>query len=152
MTKFTIIEGLVEVKVYSTVQRMRKALKRLYHKQSFNHTEAIVIPITAYRVKKDRMDKLPLVAEVLLHENVSIPVIAHEAIHIATVIHRSKKWDWKIARGIDFKEERFAYTVTYIMQELLKYFPSQIDPFSYELRDFKLDEIDRWARASRRKK
>lgn len=148
MTKFTIVEGLVEVKVYPTRGGMRRALRQNYG-NDFTKTEAVVVPVTAYNFSKDRKERLPLVAEVFLHKQVTLPVLVHECIHVSTVIHRSKKWDFKIARNINSKEERFAYTMTYVIQEMMNIFKPATNTDDY---NFSLDELGFWVRASRRKK
>jgi hypothetical protein len=80
-----------------------------------------------------------------LHENSSLPVVVHEALHAATTCMRYDKQNINLSNGINYKEELLAYTQTAILQDILKVF------FPKTNSDYDLTDIKWWARNSVKK-
>jgi hypothetical protein len=133
----------IEVKVYKSRNAMRKAIRRIGY--SCDHTEAMLVPVTAFTFKNGEETKLSLIGEMYLHENAALPVVVHETLHAATTVLRSNKEALNLSTKITYKEELLAYTQTAILQDVLKEF------FPKKNSQYKFDNIKRWARDSVKK-
>jgi hypothetical protein len=134
----------IEVRLYKTKAAMRRAIRRIGYNCDF--TEAMVIPIiVAYSFKGGKETKIDIAGEMYLHENSSLPVVVHEALHAATTCMRYDKQNINLSNGINYKEELLAYTQTAILQDILKVF------FPKTNSDYDLTDIKWWARNSVKK-
>lgn len=138
MISFTT--NTVEVKIYKTKAAMRRAIRKIGY--GCDYTEAMVIPCQVFKFKDGKEVKIPISAELYLHENATMPVVVHETLHAATTVLRGKKQSLDLGRYINRREEKLAYTQTAILQDVLKRFFPKTNS-TYDLKD-----IDWWANNS----
>lgn len=131
----------IEVKIYKTKRSMRSALRRIGY-NNVGYTESIVIPCDAYSYKDGKRKKLPLIGEVYIHEQATMPALVHETLHAATTLLRRNGADMNLSRRINKKEELLAYAQTSILQDVLKSF------FPKKNSSYKLDDLNWWANGS----
>lgn len=130
----------VEVRIYSTRSSMKRHLRNIGYDSK--HIGAIVMPVTHYVMKDGKWKKSPLIAEMVLHANIELPILAHETLHAATTVIREKRKSLKLGRNIGLNEERLAYVQTAILQDILRHF------FPKKNSDYDLRDVEWWARRS----
>jgi hypothetical protein len=134
------ITNTVICKIYKTKTAMRRAIRKAGF--DCDHTEAMVIPCTVYNYSSGKKVKVPVSAELYLHENASLPVVVHETLHAATSAIRHRKHSLNLGYKIQRNEERLAYTQTAILQDVLKIF------FPKKNSDYNLKDIEWWVKGS----
>lgn len=142
-----LINGKVEIKIYSSRNGMRKAIRKFGPYKTAG-LESIVIPCDIRKFNQDG-SRGPKFKRVFLftHKNITWPVLVHESLHIATTLMRNHKQSLKISdRNIDLTEEKLAYWQTFVMEEILKHFkPTKNSDYG-----FTVEGIERWALGSRK--
>lgn len=133
----------VEVRIYSSKAAMRKRIRSLGY--NCDHTESMVIPVKVIGINENGKQFIkPLVAEMYLHNKISMPVLVHETVHATTSVMRRNREKLNLSTRIGYKEELFAYTQTAILQDILtRFFPKSNSQYD-------LSDIKKWARGSRK--
>lgn len=135
----------IDVLIYKNKGCMRRKLRSIGY--SVDHTEAMVTPITVYSYKSGKKIVSPIIAELYLHEDATMPVVVHETLHAATTVMRAEKESMNLSKGIRTQEEILAYTQTAILQDVLKvFFPKKNSDYKFE--GFK--DLKSWASGSRK--
>lgn len=115
------------VSVFPDNQAMWEYGRKLssFEKDQKGGWSAITIPIWREKYKNDRVIKAPKIGDVLFdRDHLSIDVISHEAVHMATSYLRFLE-RLKLSEQIDEDEERLAYCVCHCTNAICLQLESQ---------------------------